>query len=330
VGKTTVSAALAMRLAQEGKKTLVITIDPARRLAQELGIDVAKSEPQHVGQDELYGLVLDIRQTFDRIVRRFSPSPEHADRLMGSTIYTHMVNSLLGMQEYMAIEELHEHCHSNTWDAIVLDTPPSKHVVDFFEAPQRVARFFGGQSARWLVRFAKGTRFVVKGLKLLWGAHFLNELVSYFTDLEVLFDGFVSRAREMEQLIQSDQCHLLFVTTPARYFLYETKQLRDRLSGFRLPNSHTVLNRVASRADSAAAVSRLKQVVTDRATLSAWENAYATLQRDAEKQAAFVEDLRRAGQSLVVLERVDYEISSVDGLRRLATHMDLSALGADT
>lgn len=254
VGKTTSSAALALAHARAGARVVVLTIDPARRLADALGVRVG-SEPSPVllppelgARGTLHALMLDPKETFDRVVSRYAPTAEARDRIYRNHIYEHASANLAGAQEYMAMERLHELAREDRWDCVVLDTPPTHHALDFLAAPERMANLMDEGVMRWIVLPASrgGWRMLERGsevlagvLERMVGSSAIADIAEFFTAFQALWDGFRERSVEVRALLSAPTTRFFLVTTPApaaraeaRLFVEQLRAHRQPLAGF--------------------------------------------------------------------------------------------------
>src|SRR3954470_6870290 len=201
VGKTTTAAAVALGLAERGAKVAVVTIDPARRLANALGLDSLSNEPTRVALEadgELWAMMLDAKRTFDQLIEHLAPDERTRDEVLGNRIYQQLSNAVAGSQEFTAIAKLYELDESGDFDVLVLDTPPSRNALDFLDAPQRLKGFFGGRAVRMFLRPAglsgkvlgRGTGMVFSLLKRVTGVDLLQDLSVFFRTLGGMIDGF--------------------------------------------------------------------------------------------------------------------------------------------
>jgi anion-transporting ArsA/GET3 family ATPase len=264
VGKTTVSAAVALRLARAGARTVVVTIDPARRLATALGMTGLADTPQRVpagtvlgdGAGELWALQLDSRATFDRLVGRYAPDEAARERILENRIYRHLSGTVAGAQEYMAVERLHELIDEGRFDRIVLDTPPAANALDFLDAPARITRFIEGRALRLLLRPASaaggfgwkllhaGSSTVISVLERLTGGQLLRDVADFLAGFEGMHQGFADRAKAVRALLLSDDSAFLVVAAPEADPLAQALSLADRLREDGFPFLGVVLNRV--------------------------------------------------------------------------------------
>jgi anion-transporting ArsA/GET3 family ATPase len=264
VGKTTVSAALGLRLAQEGARAVVVTIDPARRLATALGMEGLSDEPRRVALEEagepasgeLWALQLDAKATFDRLVARHAPDEGARDRILENRIYRHLSGAVAGAQEYMAVERLHELVDDRRFERIVLDTPPARNALDFLDAPQRITRFIEGRALRLLLRpvmpgggigwrvLHAGSSTVLSLLERLTGAQLLRDVGDFLGGFEGMYQGFADRAQAVRRLLLSPASGFVVVAAPQADPLRQAVALARRLDHDGFPLAGIVLNRV--------------------------------------------------------------------------------------
>jgi anion-transporting ArsA/GET3 family ATPase len=261
VGKTTTSAAIAVRAAEAGRKVVVLTIDPARRLAQSLGLGELDNTPRPVaGIDTSAGgsldaMMLDMKRTFDDVVVAHS-TPEKAAAILANPFYEALSSSFSGTQEYMAMEKLGQlHAAAQAerrWDLIVVDTPPARSALDFLDAPEHLSRLLDGRFLRLLLAPARGPlRLMSVGFTIVsavmtkvLGAGIIRDVQTFVTAFEALFGGFRQRATSTFALLSSRHTTFLVVATPQRDALREAAYFVDRLTEERMPLSGLVLNRV--------------------------------------------------------------------------------------
>ncbi|MEP7091423.1 MAG: ArsA family ATPase [Nocardioidaceae bacterium] len=283
VGKTTTSAALALRVAERGRKVVVLTIDPARRLAQSMGIERLDNVPRPVpgltGESggTLDAMMLDMKRTFDDVVES-QASPEKAAQILANPFYQAVSSSFAGTQEYMAMEKLGQlHADATAtgrWDLIVVDTPPSRSALDFLDAPERLSGFLDGRLIRLLLAPARGpARLMTAGLSLITGAltkilgaQMLRDVQSFVAALDTLFGGFRQRAQKTYALLQADGTAFLVVAAPEPDALREAAYFVERLSEDQMPLAGLVVNRASrmpqgrmSAEQAAAAAERLEE-----------------------------------------------------------------------
>ncbi|MFI6210310.1 ArsA family ATPase [Streptomyces sp. NPDC051041] len=261
VGKTTTAAALGLRAAERGRKVVVLTIDPARRLAQSMGIDSLDNTPRRVkGIDdsaggELHAMMLDMKRTFDEIVEAHA-DPQRAAAILGNPFYQSLSAGFAGTQEYMAMEKLGQLRARDEWDLIVVDTPPSRSALDFLDAPKRLGSFLDGRLIRVLLAPAKvggraGMKFLNVGMSMmtgvlgkLLGGQLLKDVQTFVAAMDSMFGGFRTRADATYKLLQAPGTAFLVVAAPERDALREAAYFVERLAAEKMPLAGLVLNRV--------------------------------------------------------------------------------------
>jgi len=276
VGKTTTSAALALAAADAGRTVVVLTIDPARRLAQSLGLVELDNEPRPVdvgGADgELHAMMLDMKRTFDDIVVAHA-APDRAEQILENPFYQALSSSFAGTQEYMAMEKLGQLRATDRWDLIVVDTPPSRSALDFLDAPNRMGRFLDGTMIRLLTAPARaggraGMRLVGAGFMVfsriiskILGGQLLRDISAFVSALDTMFGGFRERATATYEMLRMPGTSFVVVATPEPDALREASYFVDRLSAEGMRLAGLVVNRThpptttalsATRAEGAA------------------------------------------------------------------------------
>jgi anion-transporting ArsA/GET3 family ATPase len=264
VGKTTTSAALALRAAERGRKVVVLTIDPARRLAQSMGIEALDNVPRPVpgvstgptrdGAGSLDAMMLDMKRTFDEVVES-QASPEKAAQILANPFYLALSSSFAGTQEYMAMEKLgqlrQDARASGRWDLIVVDTPPSRSALDFLDAPERLSSFLDGRFIRLMLAPAKGpARLMTAGLSVvtnaltkILGAQVLKDMQTFVAAFDTLFGGFRQRAQKTFELLQAQETAFLVVAAPEPDAMREAAYFVERLGAEQMPLAGLVVNR---------------------------------------------------------------------------------------
>jgi len=268
VGKTTTAAALALRAAENGRTVCVLTIDPARRLAQSMGLTELDNTPRPVkgaavdGGGSLDAMMLDMKRTFDEVVEQHA-TPEKAAQILANPFYVALSSSFAGTQEYMAMEKLGQLHATGTWDLIVVDTPPSRSALDFLDAPDRLSSMLDGRFIKLLLAPAKGPArlisagfgIVTSALNKILGAQVLTDMQTFIAAFDTLFGGFRQRAEGTYALLQADGTAFLVVAAPEPAAMREASYFVERLAGERMPLAGLVVNRVHENgADSIDAV----------------------------------------------------------------------------
>ena len=262
VGKTTTAAAIGLRGAERGRQVCVLTVDPARRLAQSMGLSSLDNTPRLVdGVDDetggsLHAMMLDMKRTFDEIVEAHA-DPARAAQILANPFYQSLSSSFAGTQEYMAMEKHGQLRRSNEWDLIVVDTPPSRSALDFLDAPERLGRFLDGRLIKVLTAPVKAGRpfgrVLNAGLSVMTGAmtkllggQVLRDAQTFITAFDTMFGGFRERADATYKLLQAPGTSFLVIATPEPDALREASYFVERLAEERMPLAGLILNRVHS------------------------------------------------------------------------------------
>ena len=345
VGKTTTAAALGLRAAEHhGRRTVVLTIDPARRLAQSMGLTELDNTPRQVkGIDtdatggELHAMMLDMKRTFDEVVQAHT-TPQRAAEIFANPFYQAMSSTFSGTQEYMAMEKLGQLRATDEWDLIVVDTPPSRSALDFLDAPARLSRFLDGRMLRLLLAPARGGRSMFslvtasfglfsKAVQKILGAQLLTDLSGFVAALDSMFGGFRQRADETYRILQDPQTAFLLVATPERDAVREAAYFAERLVTERMPLAGLVLNRVhrsslpsLSAEAGEAAAARLdaagdQQVTAD--ALRIHSGLLRQIERELQVAATFTDTFPAVPTVAVTAQPAD--VHDVDGLRTIGT-----------
>jgi anion-transporting ArsA/GET3 family ATPase len=264
VGKTTISAAIAAGMAERGKKVAVLTIDPAKRLADSLGlpelgnterrVDPALLEAEGVdlGNGELWAMMLDAKATFDELIAKHAPDAETRDRILENRIYRQISNALAGSQEYMAMEKLFELHQEDRYDLLVLDTPPTRNALDFLDAPRRLTQFIEGRSLQVFLRptglgmklFGRGTSMMFSALRRLTGVDLLEDISEFFQAFSGMVGGFQERAKRVSELLGDKRTSFLVVCGPRGEPIEEAVYFHRKLVEAALPFGGVIVNRV--------------------------------------------------------------------------------------
>lgn len=267
VGKTTTSAVIGLQAALSGQKVLVLTIDPAKRLANSLGIEAIGSKRQQIPLErfreigleptgELWAMMLDMKEAFDRLVQRDAPDEETGQAILDNRFYQYFSTSLAGTQEYAASERIHELSQEGYFDLIVLDTPPTTHALDFLEAPQRLTDALSSRALQWMYRpgvltgrqsrgiLSVGTSYVMRTLGKFTGGEMLEELSIFLKAFSVLFEGFEERANAVQELLFSERTGFIVVTAPDTLTVEEALYFYEQLGQDTLEVDGMVINRV--------------------------------------------------------------------------------------
>jgi anion-transporting ArsA/GET3 family ATPase len=263
VGKTTTSAAIAAGMAARGKKVAVLTIDPAKRLADSLGLPELGNVERRVdttalengggeGGGELWAMMLDAKATFDEVIAKHAPDEETRDRILENRIYKQLSNALAGSQEYMAMERLFELHQEDRYDLLVLDTPPTRNALDFLDAPRRLTQFIEGRSLQVFMRptglgmrlFGRGTSMMFSILRRLTGVDLLEDISEFFQAISGMVGGFQERAKRVNELLADRHTAFLVVCGPQGEPIEEAVYFHRKLVEAKLPFEGVVVNKV--------------------------------------------------------------------------------------
>ncbi|MEI2774550.1 MAG: ArsA family ATPase [Tetrasphaera sp.] len=343
VGKTTTAAALGVRAAEQGRRAVVLTIDPARRLAQSLGLTLLDNIPRPVaGIDTAAGgsldaMMLDMKRTFDEVVEAHA-SPEKAAAILANPFYVAVSSSFAGTQEYMAMEKLGQlraqSARDGSWDLIVVDTPPSRSALDFLDAPKRLGSFLDGRFIRLLMAPAKAggkayLKAVTAGMNLtigvmtkLLGGDLLRDAQTFVAALDTMFGGFRERADQTYALLQNPETAFLVVAAPQRDALREASFFVERLALESMPLAGVVFNRVQQRGGTLErgraedAADRLQEEPR-RATTAALLRLHADLAATAALHRGHIGRFTTAHPGIPTVEvpAAALDIHDLDGLR---------------
>ena len=265
VGKTTSAAALALRAAELGRRTIVCTIDPARRLAQSMGLEELGGDPKLVplpagrskGKGELWAMMLDMKSTFDQMVLEMT-TPERAEKIFENPFYHHISSTLAGTQEYMAMEKLWELHEEGRWELIVIDTPPTRSALDFLDAPRRLTDFLEGRFLRLLMlpymKAGKtglrvinfGTRVALRAVTRITGSDLFADVADFFQQFEGMYETFKQRSKRVRELLVARRTAFLVVTAPTEPSLKEARYFSERLTNEKIPLGGVIVNRTHS------------------------------------------------------------------------------------
>jgi anion-transporting ArsA/GET3 family ATPase len=292
VGKTTTAAVLALQAAIMGRKALVLTIDPAKRLANSLGLDelgnqIKQVDSKHLQEagiqitGQLHAMMLDCKRTFDDLIHRYTTSKEQAEKILNNRYYQHLSNALTGSHEYMAMEKLYEIHVERQFDLIVLDTPPTHNALDFLDAPNRMDNLLDDSVLKWFIKpyFAagkfsfkaakKGSKIIFKILQKITGMDLLRDLSEFFLSFHDMFGGFRERAQKVREVLKDKHSCFLLITSPNRLTIEEAIFYHDKLQELNLPFGGFLINKVhndyaiAPDTSSADLVHEMKKEIPD-------------------------------------------------------------------
>jgi anion-transporting ArsA/GET3 family ATPase len=353
VGKTTTAAALALAAARRGKRTLVLTIDPAKRLANSLGLEELGHQVQevppglvHAGAPStggsLHAMMLDQKMAFDEVVQRHAKDPTAVKRILANPVYAQISGSLAGAQEYAAMAKLHDFDQTGTWDTIVVDTPPTAHALDFLDAPRKLSEAIDSPAIEWFRKLQGGSgsgwsfvgktgAFVLKRLAKFVGSQFIDDLGVFFTEFNDILGGFRKRAEETFSLLRQPRVGFVLVASPEPMAVREALFFHERLItasmpfiGFVVNKIHPALPLIVDEPAVAAALAAHPGVAalgmsatTHKIAAQALFAAHGELETRAEADRAALTQLQRAGGAGALLVRVPLLPDDVHDVSRL-------------
>lgn len=352
VGKTTTSAAIAAGMSARGLRVAVLTIDPAKRLADSLGLgdlgnaerrvdpDLFRAAGSDPGSGELWASMLDAKATFDGVIARNAPDEASRDRILDNRIYKQISGALAGSQEYMAMERLYEISESGDYDLLVLDTPPSRNALDFLDAPRRLIQFVDGRAIRIFLRptgfgmklAGRSFGIVNSLLRRLTGNDLIRDLTEFFGAMSGMVGGFRERAAKVEAMLADPSTTFLIVSGPTGEPIDEAVHLREKLAEQGLTLGGVVVNRVHATADPHEVhgdrlEAAVREAVADpdlaERVLASYEGGRALAERDARS----IEHLRDrfGGEALITVPEQSDEVHDLAGLLALGPHLFGSA-----
>ncbi|MCD6014961.1 MAG: Anion-transporting ATPase [Solirubrobacterales bacterium] len=346
VGKTTTSAAIAAGMAARGKRVAVLTIDPAKRLADSLGLpELGNVERQvdpalfaeagfDLGGGELWAMMLDSKQTFDEVVRKHAPDEETRDRILSNRIYEQLSAALAGSQEYMAMEKLFEIHAEDRYDLLVLDTPPSRDALDFLDAPKRLTQFIEGRALQVFMRpaglgmkiFGRGTSMMFSVLRRITGVDLLEDLAEFFQAFSGMVEGFRERARRVNELLGDPRTSFLVVCAPQGEPISEAVYFHRKLVEAEMPFGGVIVNKVHYEGelpdDAGEVEAELAEAVGGDLARRVAENLrdYAALAaRDRRNVAHLAAELRT--RAVIQVPYLDEDVHDLAGLMEINRYL---------
>lgn len=337
VGKTTTAAGVGLGLARRGRRVCVLTIDPARRLADALGLDAgAADEPVRVPFDgdedggELWVVMLDTKATWDGLIRRYASDAASAERILANRVYREFSGAVAGSQEYMAVERLHELLESGRWDTVLLDTPPTRNALDFLDAPQRLHGFIDSRALQLLMKPAagglgllgRGASVFTGLLKRVAGVDLLSDLIEFFTAIGGLSTGFGQRAKAVQALLAEPRTVFLLVAAPHPESLAEAAAFRRALTGRAIHYGGLIVNRMTrvDQTDHEDTVRRvLRGALPDAAAAERAVTMHGTVRAQAVHDERLVDRHLRAGgdEAVLLVPELPEDVHDVEGLGAL-------------
>jgi anion-transporting ArsA/GET3 family ATPase len=345
VGKTTTSAAIALGMAAAGARVAVVTIDPARRLANALGLEELQNEPRRVEPErleregmevrgELWAMMLDPKRTFDELIERLAPDALRAEEIKANRVYRELSTAVSGSQEFTAISKLYELDREHDFDLLVLDTPPSRNALDFFDAPGRLTSFLEGRTLKAFMRptglgmrvLGRGTGALLGGLRRITGVDLLTDLSTFFQLLGGMTEDFSERATRVEQMLRAPTTAFVLVTSAQREPIDEAIWFRRTLDDSGLPFAGVVVNRVHHDILGGSDASEVRAALADElgaelAGLVAenFHDYHVLARRDEQNIARLETEL--ADRPLLLVPQLDDDVHDIEGLLRMHRYL---------
>lgn len=344
VGKTTTSAAIAAGMAARGQRAIVVTIDPARRLAEALGLPVLGNEEHRVdpsrlaaagfdGGGELWAMTLDAKRTFDDLVAATAPDERTRDTILANPIYRQLSGAAAGSQEYMAMEKVYELHESGRYDLLVLDTPPTRNALDFLDAPGRLARFVDSRSLQFfrasgragLGLAGRGTAMLSAALERATGLDLLRDLADFLNAFGGMADGFRDRARHVEALLEGEETVFLLVTAPRAGAIADAGFFHDKLAELGMPFGGVIANRVRERVAAEPTPdleAELAELLDERLARKVIRDlADHELLADGDARNLDLLRARIGGDPLIAVPELSGDVHDLDGLAAVAKRL---------
>jgi anion-transporting ArsA/GET3 family ATPase len=349
VGKTTTSAAIALGMAAEGAKVAVVTIDPAKRLANALGLQELANEPRRVPKrrltsagiemrGELWAMMLDPKRTFDELIDRVAADPERAAEIKANRVYRELSTAVSGSQEFTAVAKLYELDRDGDFDLLVLDTPPSRNALDFLDAPGRLTSFLEGRAVKAFIRptgvgmrwFGRGAAPLLGALRKVTGVDLIGDLSTFFGLLGDMTEDFSARARQVEQMLRAPTTAFLLVTSAQQAAIDEAIWFRRTLADSGLPFAGVIVNRVhhdilgdTEPHDLLTALSDTVSPDLAGRVATNFDDYHRLARRDTRNLARLEAEL--GGEPLLLVPRLDDDVHDIAGLRRVHRYLFATA-----
>jgi anion-transporting ArsA/GET3 family ATPase len=330
VGKTSTSAAIALGAAERGRRVAVLTIDPAKRLANALGLERLGNEPRRVrgveGDGELWAMMLDAKRTFDDLVQTYASDTRTRDAVLSNRIYQELSSAVSGSQEYMAMEKLYELHMGGEFDLLVLDTPPTRNALDFLDAPERLYRFIDSRSLRFFLTpgvklLGRGSGLLFAVLQRVTGIDLLRDLSEFFQSFGDMSEGFRARAERVNELLGSDAATFVLVASPRSDAIDDAIFFHDQLATRGMPFGGAVVNRFhdvhggdAGFDLEAALGPELAEKVDEN-----YDDYKVLADRDKANLKRLTKRLSR--EPVIVIPELDGDVHDLEGLEAMVKHL---------
>lgn len=351
VGKTTMAAALALKATLMGKTVVVLTIDPARRLANSLGLKNLGNEEKEIPFSEfekanlkpkgkMFALMMDTKRTFDKIIEKYAPSEESKQAIFNNTLYQHLSGMIAGSQEYMAMEKVYELYQNDKFDLIVLDTPPTQHALDFLDAPQKMTQAVSDSILKWFLKpslflgraslkfIEKSTRTIFKTFDHVMGFDFMQDLSAMLISTAGLLEGFKERAQEVSDLLHQPKTAFLLVTAPQGMVVPEALFFHEKIKEYKLPFAGFIVNRVYPSLNFKSNKEELKKkmrkadlTAKEVETLSDILEKYQCLVDQDQEHLDLLEERLKKKESITLIPYLDSDVHDLAGLAKIGEYL---------
>jgi anion-transporting ArsA/GET3 family ATPase len=345
VGKTTTSAAIALGMAARGAKVAVVTIDPAKRLANALGLDELQNEPRRVEpgrlgaggievKGELWAMMLDPKRTFDELIDRVAPDPGRAAEIKDNRVYRELSSAVSGSQEFTAVAKLFELERERNFDLLVLDTPPSRSALDFLDAPGRLTSFLEGRALKAFIRptgfgmriLGRGAAPLLAGLRRVTGVEVLTDISTFFALLGDMTEDFSARAAQVEEMLRADTTAFVLITSAQREPIDEGIWFCRTLEAGGLPFAGVIVNRVhhdmlgdAEPDHLDAALEQKVEAELARAIAENFHDYHVLARRDDRNITRLRSELD--DRPLLLVPQLDDDVHDLEGLARVHRYL---------
>ncbi len=351
VGKTTMAAALALKASLMGKNVVVLTIDPARRLANSLGLKSLGNEEKEIPTAEfekaglsptgkMFALMLDTKRTFDKIIGKYAPSEESKQAIFNNSLYQHLSGMIAGSQEYMAMEKVYELYQKEKFDLLILDTPPTQHALDFLDAPQKMTRAVSDSLLKWFLKpslflgrtslkfIEKTTRTIFKTFDHVMGFEFMQDLSAMLISTAGLLEGFKERAKDVSELLHNPQTAFLLVTAPQGMVVPEALFFHEKIKEYKLPFAGFIVNRVYQKLSPSfteeeieKALKKMDLHATQVQTLSEMMTHYKNLVKQDQQHLELLEERLKKKESITLIPYLDTDVHDFAGLAQIGNYL---------
>ena len=351
VGKTTTAAALALKACMMGKSVIVLTIDPARRLANSLGLKTLGNLEKEIPREEfekahlnpkgkMFALMMDTKRTFDKIIEKYAPSEESKNSIFNNSLYQHLSGMIAGSQEYMAMEKVYELYQKNKFDLLILDTPPTQHALDFLDAPQKMSQAVSDSILKWFLKpslflgrtslkiIEKSTRTIFKTFDHVMGFEFMQDLSAMLISTAGLLEGFKERAQEVSELLHDPKTAFLLVTAPQGMVVPEAVFFHEKIKEYKLPFAGFIVNRVYPKLNIKSGLEDLKKKMK-KAGLNAQEtealsdilSKYQHLVDQDQEHLDLLEERLKKKESITLIPYLESDVHDLSGLAKIGEYL---------